>query len=294
MKSCTSIVFGSLLVFSPGLVLGQTTYTWDGTTDTNWTNGPQDNSLGGVFPANGTTGSNWTVGGVPTQLAVPDANTPGTNLVNYQFTAGDTWIIPSGSIINEDVQIRLSGGSLSIDNSTVSLLPTSATTTGGLSALNLGETAGGAVTATITDSTLNVGRANAAGRAIGVLNGSGLTVTNSIINVTSEAGSGDFDVEESSSVLLTSGSTVNVEAGVEMLNTCSMTVNNSTIDAGWIRVNSTTSFDFQSGTITLDNVNPFRANSFNGSFNWTGAAGSGTITHSNLGTNFSQNPPLLK
>ena len=287
------------------------TIVWDGTTDNNWTNGPQDNS-GGGFPANGATGSNWTVDANPAGgLAVPDVGTPTGNMIDYQYT-GHNWTI-NGATISEDVQIKLDGGTLDILDSSVALVPTSATTGAGLSGLNLGQN-GAATAATLTNSSLTTGRSNTNGNSLRILNGS-LVATNSTIDVTAEPGGGDFDIRNASSASLVDNTVVNVQrdldlrndatleidatstvntgGGLEVLgNAANVSLTGGSLNLGWIRLNSGSEdvqdlmFDFVSGTITLGNANPLRDNSaFEGAFDWIGAPGDGSITHTDLSAN---------
>ncbi len=254
---------------------------WDGTTDNNWTNGPQDNS-GGGYPANGSTGANWTIdAGTSGQVAPPDATTPGSNTIDYLFS-GHSWTI-SGATINEDVQIKLNGGMLNVNNSNISLLPSSANTGAGLSGLNLGQT--NPTTATISNSTLNVSRSNFGGRAIGVLNGSSLSLVNTAVNLTAENGLGKIDVNHpNSSLTIDANSSITATGAVEVLhNTGLLTLQGGSIHADHIRLNVSggTSndlvFDFQGGTVTVTSNNPFRGSAFEGSFDWTGGVGSGSV-----------------
>lgn len=275
---------------------------WDGSTDTSWTNGPQDPN-GGPFPQNGTQGANWTNTSIdpntaglilgPTTLSDPNngITLPSGNRIDYTFTDHNFTI--SSATINEDVQIKLSGGSLNITGSTVSLVPTSATTTAGLSGLNLGQN-GSATTGTITNSTLTTSRANQDGNSLRIQNGSSFDVVNSNINVSSELGSGNFTVEQANSTLtIDATSTVSVTGGLEVTNSlANVELNGGVLDTGWVRLDSgpntpqSLMFDFFGGTVTLNDSNPLRDNSgFEGAFDWVGTAGSGTVVHTDLSSN---------
>ena len=248
-------------------------YTFDAVpADSNWTNGPN-------FPNNaGGPGNNWNGG----QLAVPDGGTPSGNAIDYLYTGHDFNI--SNSTISEDVQIRLAGGSLTVNNSNISLLPSSATTTGQLSALNLGQN-GSATTVNFTNSTLNVSRSNVGGRALGILNGSVTSFIGTTINTSAESGSGNIDVRQASSISLTGGSAINASGAFELFNTATMTIADSSVSATWFRADQNTDVTFQGGTVTVSDSNGIRGTLFDGGFNWTGAAGSGTFTHTNLSNN---------
>lgn len=264
-------------------------FVWDGTIDNNWTNGPQNNS-GGGFPANGITGSNWTInGGGPAQVAPPDTGTPGGNMIDYLYS-GHHWTI-DGANINENVQVRLDGGSINVSNSTISLLPSSANTGAFLSAFNLGQN-GNPTAATFTNSTLNVSRSNgggaATGRSLGLIGGSTLDLIETTVNVSAETMRGKIDLNNGSTLTLDSTSSVTTTGHIDLFgpaNTITMAVGAS-INTLYLRANSgnETSDDlmvnFGGGTFTVSDVNPFRDNSaFEGQFNWTGGAGSGVVVH---------------
>lgn len=284
-KPCVALALSCmLLVASP---VSAATFTWDGSAgDGFWTNGPQNNS-GGGFPANPSgQGANWN-DGTPGQLAPPDATTPGSNMIDYSYTGHD-WDIDN-AVINEDVQIKLDGGTLDISNSNVSLLPSSANATANLSGLNLGQN-GTPTIGTVTNSTVSISRSNQNGNAFRLRNGSSLDVVNSTINVTSELGSGNLTVEVGgASLTADSTSVLDITGGLEVTNNAAnIAFNNATMNAGWIRLNSggeTTQnlmFDFLGGTVTLSDSNPLRDNSsFEGSFDWIGGIGSGFVVHTN-------------
>ena len=254
-----------------------------------WTSGPNNPGA----PA----GANWTIdAGASGQVPAPDAGTPSGNSIDYLYSGHD-WTI-DGFTISEDVQIRLDGGSLDISNSNVSLLPSSANTAASLSGLNLGQL-GNATTATFTNSTVNLSRANSAGRALGITNGSSLDLIGTTLNIAAETGIGEIDIDNPGTTLTidaTSSIAGGAGAALEVLSEqASVTLAGGSMDLGFIRLNSGGNdpqdlmFDFQGGTITLNDVNPLRDNSsFEGAFDWTGAAGSGTITHNNLGGSFGQ------
>lgn len=281
---CVAFAFAASMAWASNNV-------WDGTTDQNWT------------------GANWTIdGGGAGGTVPPDAGTPGANLIDYLYT-GHSWLIGAGGTINQDVQIRLDGGTLDINGASVSLLPTSAATGAGLSGLNLGQS-GTPTMATLTDSTLTAGRSNQNGNSLRLMNGSSLIAVNSEINVQAEPGLGDLDIRNASTLSL-AGTTLSVQRNSNLRNTATLslsagstligqglevlsadakvTLDGATIDVSWIRLNSgaeTTRnlmFDFIGGTVTLNDPNPFRDNSsFEGAFDWTGGADSGSIIHTDL------------
>ena len=258
---------GSVLTALESGIIAVNTNVWDGTAgDGFWTSG------------------NWTInGGSAGSVIAPDTG-PSGNLIDYGYFY-DTWVI-NGATINQDVQVKLTGGSLSISNSTVSLLPSSTNTTAALSGLNLGQE-GDPTTATVTDSTVTTSRANAGGNSLRVRNGSSLSVVNSDIFVSSETGSGNLTVEATSTLSVDSSSTLNITGGLEVTSAgASVSFDDATMTAGWIRLNSggedTTNLmmNFPGGTIDLTDANPLRDDSdFEGAFNWTGDPGDGSITH---------------
>ncbi len=285
------LVAGFTAVALPASVQAAT-IVWDGTTDQNWTNGPQNTGVT-AFPNNGSTGANWTIDAGPAgQVVTPDVGVPGGNMIDYLYSGHD-WTINSATI-NEDVQVRLDGGSLNITNSTVSLLPSSANTTASLSGLNLGQS-GNATTGVFTDSTVNLSRSNTNGRALGITNGSSLSLVNTTINLSTEPGGvGEIDIANANSSLsLDSNSAITGGGAIEVLTaTGFIDFNNATADLAFLRLNagggpSSTDIllDFAGGTITVSDSNPLRGTAFEGSFNWTGAAGSGTVTHTDLSNN---------
>ena len=240
------------------------TISFDGTTDNTWS------------------GANWTINAGTPGSVVPDDGV--SNIIGYSYNGHD-WDINS-STVSEDLQVKLDGGSLDIFNSNVSLVPSSVNTGQNLSGLNLGQN-GTPTLGTVTNSTLTAGRSNQNGNALRIRNGSSLDVVNSTINVDAEPGSGNFTVENSSTLTLDADSTVNITGGLEVTsNSANVAFNNATLEAGWIRLNSGDEatqelmFDFLGGTITLSNVNPLRDSSgFEGAFDWIGGAGSGSIIH---------------
>lgn len=264
---------------------------FDGTAaDGFWTNGPQiDPNI--AFPENAGQGANWTIDAGPAgQIVTPDAE-PGGARIDYTFVGHD-WTI-SGATINENVQVKLEGGSLDITNSTVSLLPTSANTGSSLSGLNLGQN-GVATTAVFTNSTVNVGRANNGGRALGLIGGSTLGLVGTALTLTSESGGGLLTLDNGSSITLDATSSVDASGQIELrgaANTLSMTIG-STVETSYLRADSggegtlDLMVDFAGGSFTVNDANPFRDNSgFEGQFNFTGVAGSGTVTHTDLSNN---------
>ena len=262
------------------------TITYDGTAaDGMWTSGPNNPGA----PA----GANWTIdAGTPGQVPAPDAGTPGTNAIDYRYSGHD-WTI-NGFTVSEDVQIRLSAGSLMIENSTVSLLPSSANTAATLSALNLGQngaTTGpaAATTAVFTNSTVNLSRSNGSGRALGLANASNLSLVGSDVNLTAEGGTGLVDLNNGSTLSIDANSSLTATGQMDLFGGGnSLTVDGGAVDVSYLRANSgdevtiNLMIDFMGGTFTLNDVNPLRDNSpFEGQFNWTGGVGSGSVIHTN-------------
>lgn len=208
---------------------------WDGTAaDGFWTNGPQtDPNV--PFPENLGVGANWTIDAGPAgQIVTPDGTGPGVNAINYTYSDHD-WVI-NGATISEDVQVQLSGGSLAITNSNVSLLPSSVNTGANLSALNLGQFT--ATSATFTNSTLSFQRANTSGDALRLFNGSSLNVVGSTINVAaddpnSEGRTGDLQITDpNSSMTIDATSVVNITGNLDVFGANnSLTINGGTINA---------------------------------------------------------------
>ena len=266
---------------------------WDGTAaDGFWTNGPQ-NDPNNPFPDNAGQGANWTIdSGTPGQIVTPDAG-PGGAGIDYTFN-GHNWTI-SGATISEDVQVKLDGGMLNITNSTVSLLPSSANTGSNLSGLNLGQN-GAATSATFTSSDINISRSNGGGRALGLISGSSLDLIGTSVNLTAEGVSnrGKIDLNNGSSLSLDPNSSLTATGNLELLgaaNTLTM-VPGSSVNVFNLRANSggegtqDIMVNFGGGSFTVNDSNPFRDNSsFEGQFNWTGVAGSGTVTHTDLSEN---------
>ncbi len=269
---------------------------WDGGgADGFWTSGPNNPGAG--------VGANWTIdAGTPGSdvSALVAAGTPGTNAIDYQFDNHD-WVI-NGATISEDVQLRLKGGTLDIDNSTISLLPSSTNTPAFLSALNLGQSGTG-TSATVDNSTITLSRSGATGsggRALGLANASTLALANNAhIILQSEVGVGKMDLNNASTVTLDSTSSITADGQIDLFGAANtMTINGGSVDVSYLRANSgveTTQdimITFTGGSFNVSDVNPFRDNSqFEGQFNWTGAAGSGTVTHtsaSNTGSDLAK------
>ena len=292
MKVILFHLFLALLLVG-GAQLQAATIIYDGTAaDGFWTNGPQDPN-GGAFPQNAGQGANWTINaGTPGQIVTPDAGTPGNNRIDYTYSGHD-WEI-NGFTVNEDIQVKLDGGSLQVTDSSLSLLPSSATTpTAGLSGLNLGQN-GNATTATFTRSTVNVSRSNFAGRGMGLIGGSSLALFGSSVNVSAESGNSFVDLNNGSTLTLDPNSSLTATGQLDLFgaaNTVSMAAGAS-LDVLYLRANSggeTTQnlmVGFAGGTFTVNDPNPFRDNSsFEGQFDFTGPQGSGKVVHTNLSSN---------
>ncbi|MCG8377995.1 MAG: PEP-CTERM sorting domain-containing protein [Proteobacteria bacterium] len=242
-----------------------TTFLWDGS------------AADGLF-----TGSNWTIdAGLPGSIITPDSPDTGGPPPDWQLD-NDVVTFNAGATMSESFQLKLKGGSLNITGSTISFLPTGGSQN--LSGLNLGQ-GGTATTATVINSTLNVSRSNAGGRAMAVLSGSSASFAGSNVNTSADAGNGNIDVRQTSTVSLTGGTVFNVAGALEFFNTSKLMMANSSISATFLRLDQNTDADFQGGSVTVSDKNGIRGSLFDGGFDWTGGAGSGTFTHTNLSDN---------
>ena len=275
------MVLGGIVLAVLGLAtVGQAAnIVWDGTAgDGRWTSGP--NNPGGA-------GGNWTVdNGVPGSeiTGLVDAGLSFTHAIDYYFVDHD-WTIED-ALINENVQIRILGGSIDISDSNISLLPTSANTGSNLSAINFGDDDQGTV-GTITNSTIHANRSNFNGAAFRVLYGSVVTADHTAINVTGEMGGGDVTIRWGGDLTIQNGSSIHTDRDVLLGDTDSvLTVIDSTIIAERIRTNAFGQVRFHSGTITLSDSNPLRSdNAYENDFNWIGGPGQGLLTTTNTSVN---------
>ncbi|MFN3167861.1 MAG: PEP-CTERM sorting domain-containing protein [Phycisphaeraceae bacterium] len=260
---------------------------WDGSAgDGFWTNGPQ-NVNNTAFPNNPGVGANWTVNaGTPGQIIAPDIG-PGGNMIDYTFNGHD-WTI-NNATLSEDVQVKLDGGSLNITNSTVSLLPSSANTTAGLSGLNLGQ-GGNPTTAVFTSSTVNVSRSNQNGSALRVLNGSSLSLVDTTVNATSEFGNGTVIVENAGSSLVMDATSVINAATFRLATTGAAGSIGATVNGGTIAATADIRLNGINNTLTANNADisaaTFQMTNTNSALVVTGGtfAISNTVSITNIGS----------
>lgn len=93
------------------------------------------------------------------------------------------------------------------------------------------------------------------------------TINGGVVNGFNQANVGILDVNDSLTI-----------SGGAMINGDYLQITNGSSLIGIV----SEQFTFLSGTITLSSANPLRGNNFNGNLNFTGAAGSATIVHTNL------------
>ena len=192
--------------------------------------------------------ANWNTGG-----SLPD-----TDPADSYVSNGDDVNIGSGTV-STDERILLDAGTITVSGG-ASLTVDS---TGSLSAMNLGS-AGTAGHLVITGSTANFIGSGGSGRSVRAQNGSSISITDSIVDVSSTGSNGSLEME--------AGTTVTI-AG-----TSNVSMNYLRLDSG-----AGGMMTMSSGTLTLSYSNPLRSSSgFNGQFNLTGAAGSLEIIHTDL------------
>ena len=172
----------------------------------------------------------------------------------------DTFLIGNGSTVTSSQRVTLGNGSLTVNNSS----QLDITATGNFSALNIGFGTG-PTTVLFDGATVNLAGAGTSGRAVRVENNSTLTLQNSTLNVTSSGNNDSIEVEDTAMLFIV----------------------DSILNMGHLRLDEgSAGAEFSGGSLTVSSSNPLRSsNTFSGEFNWTGAAGSGTITHTNLSAN---------
>ena len=191
------------------------------------------------------------------------------------LTVSNNWLIDDNSSATVDgslAAVTVNANTINVfDTATLDVDDATITTTGQFNVNSSG------ATVTIDDSTINAGAFR---------NNGGATVT--LNNVTIN---GDL-TNQGGSITNFNNVTINA-AGEEYFNGADASVVNAnnvniTIDA--IRTNELSSWNFDTGTITLNAANPLRSNNgFTNDFNWIGDVGDGTITHTNLTGSNTQN-----
>ena len=204
-------------------------------------------------------GANWD-NGTPGQIAI-ESTGGDTGLAptgnSYDYLADD-FTIGNGTIVTSPSRVTLQDGSLTLNNGS----QLDITSTGDNSALNIGFGGGTGTSLIFNSATANFAGAGTSGRAVRLENGSTWSITDSTVTVTSTGANNSIEVDSNSMI----------------------TVTNSTINAGFIRLDEGTSgLDFVSGTLNLSSSNPLRSSDgFTGELNFSGAAGAASIVHSNL------------
>ena len=205
--------------------------------------------------------ANWN-NGVSGQFAVEstggDSGNPPT-AGSYDYL-NDDFFISNGTTVTSSERVTLQNGSITVNGGSSLTIDA----TGSFSALNIGF-GGGPSSAVFDNATINLTGSGSSGRAMRMENGSTLNVTDSILNISSTGANDSIEVEDSSMI----------------------TVTDSTLDMGYLRLDGgTAGLEFVSGAISVSNSNGLRSsNSFSGEFNWTGTAGLGTLSHTNLSSN---------
>lgn len=223
-------VYNGLAIIALSHPLAQAaTFAWDGGTG-NWN------------------AANWNTGG-----SLPDADPAGSYVSN-----GDDINIGSGSV-SADERILLDDGTLTVSGGASLTVDA----TGSFSAMNLGS-AGTAGHLVVTDSTANFIGSGGSGRSVRAQNGSTITITNSILDISSTGANGSLEMETGTSITIGGTSIVTMD---------------------YLRLDSNTAgmLTMSGGTLTVSDVNPLRSSSgFSGQFNLTGAAGALTVIHTDL------------
>ncbi len=215
----------------------------------------------------------WTVGALTNQYPndlIADNNT--------NDHSGDNFLIKDNGdldYVTSQVRLRIEGGTLTVDNSRLEIIPT---TTENMAGFVLGfnvDGEDGAEDANLildNGATLVVSSLNAATRTIYLQNGSILVDGGSTIDISDNSSSQDdcIEIENGARFKVTGNSTILSNSGAD----------------SYIRLDgsiaSDSNFTFESGTITLDSNNSIRSSiSFsNVLFNWTGSAGAAILTAS--------------
>ena len=201
------------------------------------------------------TDSNWD-GGMPHPGAIVSDS-------NIELD-GETVQIFSGTVNSNMMRIRTVGGSFEVADAELNV-----TSTSDLAGLDLGSLSAitGATTASFTNSNVSVEGSGTSGRSFFVRNGSTLTINGGTLTI------------------LHSNETSPARAVLEIETEGVVTMTgDAVLETQVLRIDQDMAgFNFESGSVILNNNHPLRgAVTFNGQFNFTGAAGAATITHNDL------------
>lgn len=204
-------------------------------------------------------GANWN-NGVAGQIAIESTGADSGNAPtgsSYDYLS-DTFTIDNGSTVSSGARVTLQDGSLTLSNGS----QLDITGTGNFSALNLGFGGGTGTNVVFNNATANLAGAGTSGRTVRLENGSTWSITNSTVNVTSTGANDSIEVDD--------GSTI--------------TVTGSSLNLGYLRLDEGGSaLELASGTVTVGDANGLRSSdAFGGDFNFSGAAGAGSVVHANL------------
>ncbi len=188
---------------------------------------------------------------------------PGVVLDGSIELNGDVVQILDGTVATANLRLRTVGGFFDVDDATLTC-----TSSANLSGADFGATSSstGATTANFTHSMVSVRGSGTSGRSLYVRNSSALNFDGgslTILHTSADATRAAIEIESSGVMNVTGGTSISTEV---------------------LRIdNSGVGFNFESGNLQLNNAHPLRSSSgFNGQFNFTGAAGDGTIFHNDL------------
>ena len=189
---------------------------------------------------------------------------PGTissgNTVNLD---GDVVEIGSGVVNSNMLRLRAAGGSFTVSNAELNALAQ-----GNLSGLDFGTTTNGsgAVTASFLNAVVNVTGAGTSGRSFIIRNSSTLSIDGGSVNVA------HLDTNQARAM-------IEIESNATVMMT-----GNAALTAQVLRIDNVgLGLDLNSGTIVLNNGHAFRsAQAFDGQLNFSGSAGSATVSHTDL------------
>ncbi len=209
-----------------------TTYTWDGGAGT-WE------------------GQNWNGGNYANES---DSNPPSATSYDY---INDDFIIGAGGNVTSSERVTLTGSSINVTGSTLSISSTS-----NLPALVLGHSAGSATSSSFINSTVTLTGNGSAGRTLHMKNDANLDINNTTLNI---AGGSNPWIEVDDGVLTIIDS--NITASVIKLD-------GAVSNGSWI--------EFVSGNITLSNSNAVRGTNFgNSKCQITGGVGDVLVVQTN-------------